>query len=149
MASKQIKRIEKTLASETDSIIEQGRRVWLAGLGAVSIAQKRGRQAYATAQQQGRAIYTKLIVEGSDLQTRTLTLAREAGADAKAQAKGVFAPLTASVEKTAEHYSALVDSGVAKVLHRLGVPTKRELDDLRKRIASLSRQVKPARAFKG
>jgi poly(hydroxyalkanoate) granule-associated protein len=145
MTTRKIKRIEKAAAKQGASAAAQGRRVWLAGLGAFSLAQKRGKQSYANAQKQGREMYVRLIAESKDLRTRTLTLVREAGADAQAQAIGVFSPLTTTVEKKAEQYSAAVEGGFAKILHRLGVPTKRELDELSKRIASVSRQVKTAK----
>jgi poly(hydroxyalkanoate) granule-associated protein len=145
MATRKIKRIEKTVAKRGESIGEQGRRVWLAGLGAISLAQKRAKQTYAEAQQQSKEIYAKLIIEGKDLQSHAVTLVREASADAQSQLTGVFSPLTASVEKKAEQYSAVLEDGFAKILHRLGVPTKRELDELSKRIASVRRQVKTAK----
>lgn len=145
MATRKIRKIEKITTSNATQATEQGRQLWLAGLGAFSLAQKRGTDVYAKAQKQGKDIYVRLIAEGKDLQTRAVTLVREASTDAQSQAVGVFTPITARVEKQAERYSAAVESGVAKILHRLGVPTKRELDDLSKRIASLTRQVKTAK----
>jgi poly(hydroxyalkanoate) granule-associated protein len=126
MANKQTKHNNATI-----NVAEQGRRLWLASLGAFSLTQKRGSE-----------VFGRFVSEGKDMQTRTLTLVREASADAQAQAIGVFAPITARIEKQLAQYGAAVETGVERVLARLGIPTKRDIEELSHQVAALSRKFK-------
>jgi poly(hydroxyalkanoate) granule-associated protein len=110
------------------------RRVWLAGLGALSLARKHG----------GEQL-TRLVDETSTLQKRTLTLVREAAADTKAQALGAFAPLTSRFEKQAERYVDLIAGRLDQALARLGIPTRSDMNALSDQVAALSRKLKATR----
>jgi len=131
MAGKQMKSI-RTIAATAPA--EQARHLWLAGLGALSLAQKRGSE-----------LFTRFIEEGRDLQTRTVTLAREVGADTQAQAMGVFTPITARIEKQLAHYGAAIEYGLERVFASLGIPAKRDIEDLSRQVAALSRKLKAAK----
>ncbi len=128
MAGKQLKNVN---AISVDTSAEQARRMWLAGLGVFSLAQKRS-----------NALFSRLVDEGRDLQARTLTMVLEVGADAQAQAIGVFAPITARIEKQATRYGAAVENGVERLLARLGIPAKRDIEALSQQVAALSRKLK-------
>jgi poly(hydroxyalkanoate) granule-associated protein len=113
---------------------EQAHRVWLAGLGAISLSYKRS-----------VAWLTRFVEEGKDLQSRSTTFAREAATDLQAQATGIFAPLQARIEDQAAQLSSTVESSVARVLKRFGVPAKRDIEELSKQIAALTRKLKTAK----
>ncbi len=110
------------------------RSVWLAGLGAASIAQKRGAELVAT-----------WIEEGKDLQARAQQLTREVRADAAAQVKGAFAPIRHGLERQAERFGSALQQGVARVLANLGIPSKADIEELTQRVTALSRQLKAAK----
>ena len=80
MATKRTRKQAVTAKNPTD----QARAAWLAGLGAVSIAQKRGGELFST-----------LTSEGMDFKTRTQKLAQAFRADARKLVKGVLAPMMA------------------------------------------------------
>lgn len=107
---------------------------WLAGLGAVSIAQKRGTQ-----------VLSGLAAEGRDFQNRAQQLVREVGADATVHVKGVFAPLRVDLKRNAARLGAAVQSAVAGVLAKLGIPSKADIESLSQRMSALSRQLKAAK----
>lgn len=130
MATKRI----KTKATPAQHRADTPRKLWLAGLGAVSVAQKRGDEAFAT-----------LINEGEHFQARADRLAREISADAKAQAKGAIAPVRAAIEQNAQKAGKIVQNVVAGALSRLGIPTKADIEELTRRVAALSRQLKTAK----
>ncbi|MDR3389862.1 MAG: phasin family protein [Rudaea sp.] len=130
MATKKIKSRQTTTAAPVD----KARSLWLAGLGAVSIAQK-----------QGGDLYAGLIVEGKDFQARTRKLAREIGTDTKAQVKGVIAPLRARFKSNTKKAGATIQRGVALALAQLGIPSKADVEELTQRVAALSRQLKTAK----
>ena len=114
--------------------VDPARTLWLAGLGAASIARK-----------QGGELLCDLVVEGKDVQVRTQKLAKEFKSDAKAQIKGVITPLRAGIKKTAAKVSAGVQHGVAVALAKLGIPSKADIEELTQRVAALSRQLKTAK----
>jgi poly(hydroxyalkanoate) granule-associated protein len=111
--------------------VDPARTLWLAGLGAASIARK-----------QGGELLSGLVVEGQDVQVRTQKLAKEFRADAKAQIKGVITPVRASIKKNAAKFSAAMQHGVAVALAKLGIPSKADIEELTQRVAALSRRLK-------
>ncbi len=113
---------------------DKARALWLAGLGAVSIARKRGSEAFAG-----------LIGEGRDFQAHAEKLAREVSADAKAQVKGAIGPVRTAIEQNAQKAAKVAQNVVAGALSRLGVPTKADIEELTRRVTALSRQLKTAK----
>ena len=105
--------------------------VWLAGLGAVSIAQKRGTQ-----------LLSGLAAEGRDFQARAQRLVREVGADTRVHVKGVVAPLRVDLKRNAAKFGVAVQNAVAGVLAKLGIPSKADIEGLSQRMSALSRQLK-------
>ena len=113
---------------------EQMHRIWLAGLGVIAIVY-----------QQGGKWFARVVEEGRDLQERGTTFAQEAAADLQVHATGIFAPLQSRLEKQAAEYGAKLESGIARVLGKLGVPTKAEIERLNRDIAALTRKLKTAK----
>ena len=129
MASRQTK---NSVVTFTPS--EQAHRVWLAGLGALSLSYKRSAEWIA-----------RFVEEGRELQSRGTTFALETATDLQAQATGVFAPLQSRIEKQAAGYAQAWEASVATVLRRFGIPAKRDIDALSAEIAALTRKLKAAR----
>ena len=129
MASKQIK-ARKIVHTPAD----QAHRVWLAGLGALSLSCRRGAE-----------WLTRFIDEGKDLQSRGTTFAREAATDLQAQATGVLAPLQARFEEQSAQVAGTVGIRWARLLKRLGIPARRDVEELSKEIAALTRKLKAAK----
>lgn len=113
---------------------EQLRRLWLAGLGAFSLTRKHGGQWFG-----------RFAEESRDVAARSLRFARETVADTQAHAVGVFTPITRRVEKRVDAYAGLAERSVGRVLHRVGIPTKREIEELTRQVATLSRKLKAAK----
>jgi poly(hydroxyalkanoate) granule-associated protein len=120
--------------NQTTSTAGKTQAVWLAGLGAVSIAQKRGTQ-----------LLSGLAAEGRDFQIRTQQLVREVGADAAVHVKGVVAPLRVDLKRNAAKIGTVVQNAVAGLLAKLGIPSKADIETLSQRMSSLSRQLKAAK----
>ncbi len=131
MAGKQSRNVR---ANAIKTPAEQARRLWLAGLGAFSLAQKRSIE-----------LFTRFVDEGRGLQMRTVTMVREVSADTQAQAMGVFTPFTARLEKQVAQYGAIVENGFERVLARLGIPARRDIEELSRQVAALSRKLKTAK----
>ena len=99
---------------------ESANQIWLAGLGA-----------FAKAQQEGVKMFEALVAEGEKVQERTKTVADERLGDAKERATGAWDKL----EKVFE-------DPVARALHTLNVPSRRDIDVLSKRVAELTEVAK-------
>ncbi|MFN7553364.1 MAG: phasin family protein [Pseudomonadota bacterium] len=94
--------------------------LWLAGLGAVSLAQKQG----------GKLIET-LVAEGEDFKLRTERFAntlvrdlRRAANDTQTQVEGVIEPLRAQAVKAVREVEAGISGRFGDVLGRLGLVRK-------------------------
>ena len=128
------KKTRQTPVQFADLPSEQMRRVWLAGLGVFSLTRKHG------GEWAGR-----FAEEGQHLATRAVRFARETVADTRAHAVGAIAPLASQAEKRWETCAGAMENGIGRVLNRLGIPTKRNIEDLTRHIAALSRRLKAAK----
>lgn len=146
MAKKQ-KRVTK---AKTDNqlaanIKNSANQIWLAGLGA-----------FAKAQVEGTRIFDGLVKEGQQAQER----AKKTALKAQADSAKFFADLVKEGEKTQHKATKAANSSiadmrakatgtwgkledvfedrVAKALHTLNVPTKKDIDALGKRVSELT-----------
>ena len=127
--------IKKTKqAPATQNPTDKARALWLAGLGAVSIAQKRG-----------GALISGLITEGHDFQTRAQKLAEQVTAQTTEQVQDAVAPFRAGFKRNVQKLGAAVQNGIAGVLAKLGIPSKSDIEELTQRVAALSKQLKTAK----
>ena len=126
------KRSKQSPAKQTPT--DKAQALWLAGLGAISLVQKRG-----------GAMLAGLIAEGNDFQTRAQKLAHEVTADATVHVKGALAPIRAGFKRNVKKLGAAVQQGVAGTLARLGIPSKTDIDELTQRVAALSKRLKTAK----
>ncbi len=112
----------KELAAETTEnqlavkVRESANQIWLAGLGA-----------FSKAQQEGVKMFETLVAEGEKVQERTKTAADERLAEGKEKVTGTWDKL----EKVFE-------DRVARALHTLSVPSRKDIDVLSKRVAELT-----------
>jgi|SRR5208282_3314240 len=97
-------------------IRESANQIWLAGLGA-----------FSKAQQEGVKMFEALVAEGEKFQERTKTAADERLADVREKATGTWDKL----EKVFEER-------VARALHTLSVPSRKDIDVLSQRVAELT-----------
>lgn len=95
-------------------------QIWLAGLGA-----------FAKAQEEGLKAFDSLVKQGEAVQERAKKAADDRIADVKAQATGQWDKLEQVFEER-----------VARALHSLNVPTKKDVDALSRRVAELTHEVK-------
>jgi poly(hydroxyalkanoate) granule-associated protein len=105
--------------------------LWLAGVGAAALARK-----------QGGVLLGELLKEGRRLQIEATRFVRETRADAQAQIEGLLTPVKGRLESAAKQAAAAVQAGVAGMLVRLGIPSKADIDELSRRVGTLSRQLK-------
>jgi len=112
------------------SIMESAQQIWLAGLGA-----------FAKAQGEGSRLFDTLMKEGAGLEQKTRKIAGKVDEVRGAVESGV----TQVRERTQETWDKLeqvFENRVSRALGKLGVPGRKELEDLARRVDELNREVK-------
>jgi poly(hydroxyalkanoate) granule-associated protein len=107
-------------------IVDNAHQIWLAGLGAV-----------ATAQEEGGKLFKNLVEKGEDFE--------KAGKDRVEQAKGAVTGVKVVAESYWETFERTLDDKVTAVIHRIGVPTKDEIDTLTERVETLTAAIEKLR----
>ena len=113
-------------------IRESASQIWLAGLGAFSKAQK-----------EGTKIFDTLVEEGEAIQKQAKKTVEDTFGDVKAKASKTWDQVSwAQLERVFE-------DRVARALHTLSVPSKKDLDTLSHRVAELTAITKKLSAATG
>ena len=119
MAKKKAKKIP-------NDIMDSAHKVWLAGLGAVAMAEG-----------EGAKFFGDLVSKGEKLESRSKKQTQER----MEKAKGTVAGLKVVAESYWETFGRTVDDQVTNVIHRIGVPTKEEIETLTKKVEDLTAAV--------
>jgi poly(hydroxyalkanoate) granule-associated protein len=120
-----------TAAVSGKSIMESAQQIWLAGLGA-----------FAKAQGQGGAMFETLLKEGSNLEQKTRKLATGKVDDVRDVVESGVSQVRERTQETWDRLEQVFEDRVSRALSKLGVPGKKELDDLLKRVDELNRDVR-------
>ena len=118
--ARKLKALAKTDDNLAATIRDSANQIWLAGLGA-----------FAKAQAEGQKVFDTLVAEGQRLQDETKTAADERIAEIRSKGAGAWDKL----EK-------FFEDRVARALHSLNVPTRKDIDTLSKRVAELTEATK-------
>lgn len=110
-----------------NDVTEAGRSIWLAGLGA-----------FARAEREGREVFDQLVERGRSVETRQ------------------FKAIDRTVARTSDHLKEwsdkvqnTVQDGFQGMLHRVGLPSRQDLDHLTARIQTLSKKVDQVSSRRG
>jgi poly(hydroxyalkanoate) granule-associated protein len=112
------KKKKKTKELQND-ILESAHKVWLAGLGAVAMAEE-----------EGGKFFSNLLEKGEKLEGKSKKQVEKA--------RGTVAGMKTVAESYWETFGRTVDDQVTTVIHRIGVPTKDEIEDLTKKVEDLT-----------
>jgi poly(hydroxyalkanoate) granule-associated protein len=115
--------------------------VWLAGLGALALAEEKGTQVFRTLKRRGERLEGRLVRRGTTTERtleRTIERRRdEIGKAGEARLREVRSQVEALTGDTVARVNRGVDDAVTRVLHRIGVPTAQEITALTKRVEAL------------
>ncbi len=100
-------------------IIDSAHKVWLAGLGAVAMAE-----------QEGGKFFTNLVEQGGKVEKKSKVKVEKA--------KGTVAGMKTVAESYWETFGRTVDDQMTAVIHRIGVPTKEEIESLTQKVEALT-----------
>ena len=110
-----------------DNVMNAARQIWLAGLGA-----------FAKAEQEGGRLFESLVKEGEEIEARTRKLTGEKVEEVRSKVEEV----RSKVSDTWDDLEQMFEDRVARVLNRLGVPTRDDVQELAKRVEELHESVK-------
>jgi poly(hydroxyalkanoate) granule-associated protein len=114
MMGKKLKALTESQLALT--VRESAQQIWLAGLGA-----------FAKAQEEGNKVFDALVKEGETIQARTRKLTDEKIAEVAGKAVGTW-----------DRLEQVFEDRVARALGSLGVPSRKDIDRLSKRVAELT-----------
>jgi len=116
-------------ANLSGSVKDSAQQIWQAGLGAFSKAQAEGSKAFEA-----------LVKEGMSIQRKTQSAAEEKISEATSKMTNMATDITSKATGQWDKLETIFEDRVAKALHKLGVPTAKEVQALMKRVDELSRQ---------
>lgn len=129
-------------------VVESAREIWLAGLGAFSVAQAESGKMI----EQGNKLFEKLVSEGVKLEKKTREVAETAVGDIKDEVESKVGAVRQQAVDNWDKLENIFEDRVARVLGQLGVPTANDISKLSDRVQDLSLKVsemsKPKKAAK-
>lgn len=127
-----------------DELKEVGHKIWLAGLGALSIAETEGTKLLKTAGEQGSKFFKGLVEKGEAVEAQS----KPAVDKLKAKATKARKEAVKTAEDGWEKVENVVDARVTATLHKLGIPSKSEIEQLTKRVELLTKKLDAAQQKK-
>ena len=118
------------------AVKDSAQQIWLAGMGA-----------FSKAQAEGTKVFEALMKEGLALQKKTQGLAEERISAVTSKMTAVAGGVTDKAGAQWDKLESIFEARVAKALNKMGVPSRKDIDALIKRIDELSAKVggaKPA-----
>ena len=113
---------------------DNGRKLWLAGLGAFSIAQK-----------QGLELFDVMVTEGNSYQQRSEKIVRKLSSEAVSVVESRMQPVKVRLKAIRRDAEAKLEHGMGRVMSYAGIPSKADVDALIARVDKLSRQLRAAK----
>jgi poly(hydroxyalkanoate) granule-associated protein len=113
------------------SIMESAQQIWLAGLGA-----------FAKAQGEGGKLFEALMREGSSLEQKTRRIATGKVEEVRGAVESGVTQVRERTQETWDKLEQVFENRVSRALGKLGVPGRKELDELAKHVEELNREVK-------
>ena len=169
MAKKKLKKkvqSKPTVHKSVNPVVDSVREIWLAGLGAFSVAQQEGGKII----EQGNKMFDQLVAEGSKLEKRTRKDVEGAVDDLRSDIESRVGDIRSGIESRVNEFRGdvesrlggvreqaesvrkqasdnwgklenIVEDRVSRSLANLGIPTRDDVKDLAERVQKLSRQV--------
>ena len=110
-----------------DELLDSARRVWLAGLGAL-----------ATAGEEGARAFSRLVESGREVADRSGSTVGSTVGSSYERAKD-------TARSTWNDLGSAMDETLTATLHRLGVPTRDDIQTLTRRVEELSAKIEQLR----
>ncbi len=146
MASKKSTKNQKDSETRSNEISEQLEHAFMAGLGALSDAQKKGAEHFESLIKEGEKFRKKTTSKTESLIDDVQDTIRDMADDAQSKATGLLDQVRGKSQL--DKLQSAFDTRVADAMDRLNVPSKNDIDAINKKlnkiIRLLNEQSKPA-----
>lgn len=145
----------KTAARKTatSQVQDYAHEIWLAGLGAFSMAQQEGSKFYEQSRKsveetsskvigESNKLFERLVKEGSKLEGKGRKAASDTVTGVRDDVESRVGKVRQSAQSNWDKLEKVFEERVARALSRLGVPTSDEIGQLSDRVAELNKQVR-------
>jgi poly(hydroxyalkanoate) granule-associated protein len=137
-----VKKLKKLAKVSSDShlastVRESAQQIWLAGLGA-----------WGKTREEGVKVFDALVKEGRVVEARTRKLAGARVGLVTGQMGKAASDAQAKATATWDRLEHVFEQRVARALHQLGVPTKKEIEKLTSRVEELTKTVQKVSSTK-
>jgi poly(hydroxyalkanoate) granule-associated protein len=102
-----------------NDLAQSAHKIWLAGLGAVAMAEE-----------EGEKLFKNLVEKGQDMESR--------GREQVGKAKDAVGGVKTVAESYWDTFEKTLDNKITSILHRIGVPTKDEIGTLTRKVEELT-----------
>ena len=138
-----VKKLQKKSADEksgpqfSGAVKESAQQIWLAGLGA-----------FSKAQEEGGKVFETMVKEGLSIQRKTQAVAEEKISVATSKMAHMATDIQSKAGQQWDKLENIFEDRVAKALHKLGVPSAKDIAALNARINALQKSAKAPAAKK-
>lgn len=122
----------------TNQVKESAKNIYLAGMGAVSMAQEEAVKLYTKGSKESQKFYDQLIKEGKKFEKKSKKSVNETTEMAEKKVKSLKAYANEQVEKIERLFEARVENA----LHKLDIPTGEDMEKLSQKIDALTKEIK-------
>ena len=136
------KTLKKKTGTKRGFATEAPRDIWLAGLGALNVAQKGGGKILA----EGSKLFETLVKEGQSVEGKTRKVAESAVGDIKGGVEDRVESIRKQAADNWDKLEKVFEERVARALGRLGVPSADDIQHLADRVQGLAERVKSVSA---
>lgn len=112
------------------TVRDSAQQIWLAGLGA-----------FAKAQAEGSKVFDALVKEGQTIHSKTRKVAESKVAEMTSTLGKMATKATSQATDNWDKLELVFENRVARALHRIGVPTNKDINNLAKRVEELTASV--------
>jgi len=112
------------------TVRDSAQQIWLAGLGA-----------FAKAQAEGSKVFDALVKEGKTIHGRTRKVAESKMTEMSTTLGKMATKATNQATGSWDKLEQVFEDRVARALHRIGVPTNKDINNLAKRVEELTASV--------
>ena len=125
-----------------NTVRDSAQQIWLAGLGA-----------FAKAQAEGSKVFDALVKEGKIINSRTRKVAESKVTEMTSTLGKMATKASNQASDSWDKLEQVFEDRVARALHRIGVPTNKDINNLARRVEELTASVqkltrKPAKPAK-
>ncbi|MBS0514705.1 MAG: phasin family protein [Proteobacteria bacterium] len=117
-------------AAANKSIMESAQQIWLAGLGALT-----------KAREDGTKLFENLVKEGLNLEAATRKIATGKVDEVRGAVESGVSQVRERTQETWDRLEQVFETRVSRALGKLGVPGRKDLDELLKRVDELNSHV--------